>query len=571
MVRRLNRPQPANPFGRRLLNWLALWGFTPPEVNRSGTETETSARENSNATVAANGSSVTPTPTSTDSETSETPATPATPAAPEIPAAPVPSETPAPVIPSTVPTGITSPVTSQYRWNPDSGYPTAKDALAIVTPLPDGTQVVGHPTLVDPEAEILLFQVQPSSDPFQQTDLARLIAPGEMAIVACAYYPEIHQNEVPHKRNVGHAGLAVGVERMRDGQRDVGVMTINNPQTYLGGAFRGGGYGSFFIQRLKFPDDITPAEKAAYEKNIVTLTALANTYIPFAQQNFNGNDPLGIHNAAKIEEAGEKLILAVYGDEAAQQWLRESRNTAYCAELVSAGINTGTTTVLTKRYIDQLQAKLATAAEEDRYPNLYETVRDRINSRAFLSDNMNPNLRYVNLGMVDEGIDLQPINQRCPDADQSGTGLAFMYYEFSDIAYRSIRDTYPRKEVAALSGEELSAAQAHNAQVAQVQILAFRQAAEKFKGLANLDSTTEAAFDSYADEVVTVLEKVYASEAERDQVMAGLVQQGRQFTPTGPNGEGMFIPPDLYLMPTEGWADLENVGICFYPENLQAL
>ncbi|WP_228035885.1 SDR family NAD(P)-dependent oxidoreductase [Oculatella sp. LEGE 06141] len=74
--------------------------------------------------------------------------------------------------------------------------------------------------------------------------------------------------------------------------------------------------------------------------------AIANTFIPFADSNFNGNDPLGIHNQEKVREAGEKLILAVYGDPKAISWLRESRNTAYCAELVSAGINIGTTTLV---------------------------------------------------------------------------------------------------------------------------------------------------------------------------------------------------------------------------------
>lgn len=471
-------------------------------------------------------------------------------------------------------------VAPRYRWKAQPRYATAKDALAIVTPLPDGSEIIGYPTLVDPEAELRLFQVKNSGDPFEQTDLARLLPPGEIAIVACAYYPNLHQNEIPHKRNVGHAGLAVGVEReieqQQAGQTIVtkqrGVMTINNPQSYLGGAFAGGGYGSFFIQKLKFPAAITPQEKAAYEQNILTMTALANTYIPFAQENYNGNDPLGIHNEAKIREAGDKLILAVYGDEEAKRWLRESRNTAYCAELVSAGVNTGTTTILSKAYLESLRQRLAAEYGEDRYPNLYEKVSDRINSKAFLAENANRNLHYVkNIGMVDDTIDLKPINQRCPDADQSGTGLAFKYYEFSDIAYGSIHDTYPRQDIGDLEGTALQSAKEYNAKVAQVQVVAFQKAAEKFKGLANLDAPTEAAFDLYVGEVVEALAKVYDSEAERDQTLAILVQKGRQFTPTGPNGEGMFIPPDLYLMPTQGWADLENIGICFFPENLEAI
>ncbi|HEY9889929.1 MAG TPA: hypothetical protein V6D02_16105, partial [Candidatus Obscuribacterales bacterium] len=468
-----------------------------------------------------------------------------------------------------------APVAPRYRWRARDRYATAKDAFAIVTPLPDGSQVVGHPALADPDAELALFQVKSSGDPFQQTDLARLLPPGQIAIVACAYYPNLHQNEIPHKRNVGHAGLAVGVERPADGQSGEstqrGVMTINNPQTYLGGSFAGGGYGSFFIQRLKFPATITPQEQAAYEKNILTMTALANTFIPFAQENFNGSDPLGIHNEAKIHEAGDKLILAVYGDEAAQQWLRESQNTAYCAELVSAGINTGTTTILSRRYIEALRQKLAAEQGVDRYPDLYDKVSDRINRKTFLAGNANRNLQYVPLGMVDEAIDLRPIQERCPEADQSGTGLAFMYYEFSDIAYGSIRDTYPRQSLTGLTGAALQTAQAHNALVAQVQITAFKQAAEKFKGLANLDAPTTQAFNRYVDEVAATLARPYESEAERHQTMSLLVQQGRRFTPTGPNGEGMFIPPDLYLLPTTGWAAVENIGVCFFPENLEAI
>ncbi|MEM9266484.1 MAG: hypothetical protein AAGA46_13245, partial [Cyanobacteria bacterium P01_F01_bin.13] len=72
-------------------------------------------------------------------------------------------------------------------------------------------------------------------------------------------------------------------------------------------------------------------------------------------------------------------------------------------------------------------------------------------------------------------------------------------------------------------------------------------------------------------QVVAALGKVYPSEAERDAALKPLVQAGRQFTPTGPNGEGMFIPPDLYLMPTTGWADTDTIGICFFPNHLEMM
>ncbi|MDJ0708100.1 MAG: hypothetical protein QNJ46_32915, partial [Leptolyngbyaceae cyanobacterium MO_188.B28] len=336
------------------------------------------------------------------------------------------------------------------------------------------------------------------------------------------------------------------------------------------GCFDGSGYGCFFIQKLKFPDGITPAEEAAYKRNIVTMTALANTFIPFAQNNFNGGDPLGIHNLEKVQEAGEKLILAVYGDQAAIDWLKESENTAYCAELVSAGINTGTATILTKAYIEQLRQKLIGVHGEDKYPDLYEVVSQRINSREFLQTNANANFKYVELGMVDEGVDLQPLNLRFPDADKSDTGLAFMYYDFTDIAYGSIRDTYPRREIEGLEGTELQDALAYNAKVAQVQIEAFKQVSANFKRLAQLDQPTEAAFDAYVEnDVLPALNQSYASKAERDVEMAKLVTKGKVFTPTGPNGEGMFIPPDLYLMPTTGWAETVNAGIAFFPDNLR--
>ncbi|MBD1867239.1 hypothetical protein H6F95_07980 [Cyanobacteria bacterium FACHB-471] len=468
----------------------------------------------------------------------------------------------------------------QHEWNPESGFATIKDALAIATPVNDNVRIIGYPALADPNASLKLFLVQSSGDPFEQQDLARLIAPGDIAIAVGGYYPEIHVDEVPHKRNIGHACLAVGVEReveqLLDGQSTMvkqhGVLTINNPQTYLGGAFEGRGYGCFFIQKFNFPEGTTPEEVAAYKKNVVTMIALANTFIPFAQENFNGKDPLGTHNQEKVREAGEKLILAVYGDQGAITWLSESRNTAYCAELVSAGINLGTTTMLTKATIEQLRQKLAEQNGEDKYPDLYEVVSHRINSREVLQTNDNQNLQYVEIGMIDEKLNLQPVTQRFPDADQSGTGLAFMYYDFADIAYGSIRDTYPRKQIDGLSGEELEQAKAYNTIVSEVQVKAFEQVAEKFKQLANLPPDTEAKFDIYVnDEVLPALKRVYDSEAEHDAVFTELFQKGKQFTPTGPNGEGMFTPPDLYLLPTKGWAEVYTAGVAFFEPNLKQI
>ncbi|MBE9178465.1 hypothetical protein IQ268_07665 [Oculatella sp. LEGE 06141] len=469
-------------------------------------------------------------------------------------------------------------VPSRYEWNPDSGIATVQDALAIVTPVNESIQIIGHPALPDPNASLKLFLVKSSGDPFEQQDLARLIPPGDIAIAVGGYYPELHENEIPHKRNIGHACLAVGVEREVEQQvngqltmvKQQGVMTINNPQTYLKGAFEGGGYGCFFMQKINFPTGTTPEEVLAYEKNIVTMMAIANTFIPFADSNFNGNDPLGIHNQEKVREAGEKLILAVYGDPKAISWLRESRNTAYCAELVSAGINIGTTTLLTKTFIEQLRQRLAEQNGEDNYPDLYDVVRQRINSREVLRGNDNPNIKYVSIGVVKDGLDLQPITQRFPNADRSGTGLAFMYYDFADIAYGSIRDTYPRKKLDGLSGEALDKVRAYNAVLAKVQIEAFRQTAERFKQLAKLPPATEAAFNTYVtEEVLPAIDKVYPSEAEHDAEFTKLVQKGKQFTPTGPNGEGMFIPPDLYLLPTTGWADVYNAGVAFFKPYLR--
>ncbi|MBE9182971.1 hypothetical protein IQ268_31020 [Oculatella sp. LEGE 06141] len=197
-------------------------------------------------------------------------------------------------------------------------------------------------------------------------------------------------------------------------------------------------------------------------------------------------------------------------------------------------------------------------------------VRQRINSREVLRGNDNPNIKYVQIGVVKDGLDLQPIIQRFPDTDRSGTGLAFMYYDFSDIAYGSIRDTYPRKKLDGLSGEELEKVRAYNAVVAKVQIEAFKQTAERFKQLAKLPPEVEAAFNTYVtDEVLPAIDKVYPSEAEHDAEFTKLVQKGKQFTPTGPNGEGMFIPPGLYLLPTSGWADVYNAGVAFFKPYLR--
>ena len=127
-----------------------------------------------------------------------------------------------------------------------------------------------------------------------------------------------------------------------------------------------------------------------------------------------------------------------------------------------------------------------------------------------------------------------------------------------------------RRDLVGLEGAERQMALEYNTKVAQVQVEAFKRAAANFKQLANLDQPTDAAFDAYVEnEVLPALNQSYSSKAERDAEMEKLVAKGRVFTPTGPNGEGMFIPPDLYLMPTTGWAEVYNAGIGFFPEHLR--
>lgn len=419
--------------------------------------------------------------------------------------------------------------------------------------------------------------------------------PYRSLIAIGSYFPAIHENEF-WKGNAGHAALMVPTG---DPNNPDGGISVDHPQTY-DVAGNTSSYGVIALARVKYPAELSNAEIEAYEMNGITMTALANTFIPFTQENFNGQDPLGAITLDYVQEAYRNLMRAVLFDKEAMKWLGEVNNQIYCAEMVNLGQNLKISTPLTEGFFrsqfddaahperrDALKA--AIDANNAHYPNgtdhidvpndangrpdyvtaAWSAIADRIASKRFLSGsfahsgNSNRALRDVEMGIV-EGIELKPLAERVPHADKSGTGLATQYWTFPDIIATTLQDHFDRtSHLSVGSGERMQGRiKAYNAASALAQVQALEKAVDKYAQLNRLNAEQKTQLRGFLDQrVIPTIATLYDSPASAKATMDQLITEARAvFGRVGPNGEGAFVPPNYFWAGEGNLLDYEVVG-----------
>lgn len=463
------------------------------------------------------------------------------------------------------------------------GAERINDVMRVDTkvPLPDGSTMTlsAHPSMpTDAAGKIIDLPVVPlgASGPFDHPELAKLIAPGEVAFVAASYYALApggdgfinsattgHANEAP-KDYVGHAGVAVGVEGP-NGQR--GVVVIETPANY--GALQRTGYGVRGISKIVWPEGITPEQQAAYQKNIATSAMLLSKFVPFAANNINGGDPLGMNDYAKVEQSGLMLVRATAGDRTAIDWLKAADNTMYCAELINGAVNTGVNFIYDaptlrragEAWANELNDDAAAARHllsqgKDVGPNptrraivdaFVALTTERLNSGAGVAGSAIKGAELVQTGTADPAANLRPLKELVTVAPGEQE-LVVKYETFADLVFRYLKRHFPRQSLDGLAEPALSQARQFNLVVGQVQAHAFGEAATRFEGLAAAGGQTlPPEWQQFKAGVVEMLTKGFATEAERTAATQRLLTMGQQFTPVTENGTGMFVHPASWL------------------------
>ena len=166
------------------------------------------------------------------------------------------------------------------------------------------------------------------ASPERQPDIARFVAPGEVAISIKHHAPHPEPKEAV-KLQCTHVQIVIGVQLDGAG----GAITLNNPQDYHTdvGLFGTEVYPMIFV-KPRFPNAVSADSARRYVDNIRTWAVIANTYSEFPIGNYNGNDPLATRTVPQVEAFGTKLLDAITGEvtpltEAARQAERLCLNT----------------------------------------------------------------------------------------------------------------------------------------------------------------------------------------------------------------------------------------------------
>jgi hypothetical protein len=322
-----------------------------------------------------------------------------------------------------------------------------------------------------------------------------------------------------------HIGIVVGVER--DGKP--GAITLNNPQTYEGGAFGDEKYGMIFV-RPRYPASMS-AEQVKLANDNMRLMVVGFNAVSNFPGDYNGGDPLAARNPAQLREHVIQMVKAIAGDADARAWFTKDENLIYCAELAHVAASGGVLWPLNEATMKPLVGDAAWQA-------FAQAIEDHNAGRpsAFTQLNRNPRVALVKLPRPSELATLRPAS--------SGDALAFRPMTMSDIVEHFMRTHIPREQL----GESVAPLQ--GAVLAQMKPgLLEAMAIDKLPANDPIRVAVEALFG----QIVQVVSMPHADYNAFRRAIDPLLAQARQMTgPRADNGVGLFVPPSLFHVVAQG-------------------
>lgn len=346
-----------------------------------------------------------------------------------------------------------------------------------------------------------------------------------------------------------HIQIVVGV--IRDGEP--GAITLNNPQNYEGGLFGDEVYSMIFL-KPSFPDYLDAAQVKEFNDNILLMTMGFNAVSNFPGD-YNGGDPLAAHNPEKLREHVIQMVLAITGDEAAQDYFKDPANQVYCAELAFLAGSAGMHFPLNAETIEPLvgpETWEAFGAEVEKHQNG--------EASAFTTMNSNPKAPLVPLTLPSE--DLRPAWNYAPDAMAESQKLMFKPMTMADMIQQFLRTHVPREKI----GEQMAPVQGSLLQAMKpglLEAMAMDQVPE--------DDPRRVAVDQLFGALVEVVGTPHESYAAFQQALAPLMAQARQVTgPRDDSGTGYFVPPSIFHVVAQGKHDKGILGLDYVGHGIHA-
>jgi hypothetical protein len=382
----------------------------------------------------------------------------------------------------------------------------------------------------------------PSGEVFERGDqeIAKVFKKGQLGIAV-----KHHRSEFPvldlntadpksmkehFKLQDTHIEIVVGVER----EGKPGAITINNPQNYESGAFGDEKYAMIFL-RPTYPAYLDKEQVAAYEANVRTMLLAFNAVSNFPGD-YNGGDPLGARDVARVREHVKNMVHALNGDAAAQAYFKDKANQVYCAELAFVSFSAGMHVPLNDETMIPLVGDEAWAKFKE-----FVLAHNAGKESPFTTMNQNTRASLVRDLTIADG-SLKPIGDVAPSSEKDK--LAFQAMTMSDIVEQFIRTHMPRE----LLGEQLAPLQGQVLEQMRPGLL-------ETMGMDKLEPAdpVRVAVEGLYTQIVQVVSKSHANYAAFRAALDPLLAQARQMSgPRGDTGEGLFVPPSLYHVVAQG-------------------
>lgn len=410
--------------------------------------------------------------------------------------------------------------------------------------------------------------------------LARYFHPGDIGFAIKHHRPEHRLLDLAAAGEAGaselkeamklfdtHIELVVGVRRMGDHDHNPatpdqmvdGVITLNNPQDYEIGRFGTADYPMIFVEPT-YPSylrnkRVTGSDQLlvdAFEANIRTMMLGFNAVSNFPSD-YNGGDPLAVHNAAALRRASAMMVKAIAGDAAAVAYFREPGNLVYCAELGFISASAGMQFPLNQQTF--VAGGMVTAAE---WTAFVEQIRKHNAGEPSTFDSMNDNgLAYL-VQATTAPTTLGPAwSYARGQAAQVAASelLAFQPLTMADIVQEFMRVHIPRNVL----GENQGIATAQAALLS-----ALKPGLLESMGMDTVPESDprRQAVDALFGDLVRVVGTSHAQTGRSREgnyaafqtALTPLMVRARQMTgPRGdPSGTGLFVPPSLFHVVTQG-------------------
>jgi hypothetical protein len=343
-----------------------------------------------------------------------------------------------------------------------------------------------------------------------------------------------------------HIQLVVGVEKAEHGE--AGAITLNNPQDYEDGLFGDEHYSMIFLRPV-YPSYATD-RAGDYEENVLAALMMFNAVTSFPGD-YNGGDPLGAYNPAKLRTYVDQAVRAIAGDTEAKAWFEDAANQIYCAELAFISLSAGVLEPLTaENLVPRVGEEVWNAFVEQvaihnqGVDELQETgsVSDG-NTSNFLRFNDNQRVGMVRIPLVSE---LPPIYQLSADPEGEAQKMAFVPMTMADIVRQFMRTHIPRQ----ILGEELAPVQ--GAVLAKMkpgllETMAMDQLPET--------DPRRVAVEQLFEQIIQVVSTPHDSYEAFQQALEPYMAQANAVAgprPGDESGTGLFTPPSLMHVVAQG-------------------